>query len=383
MKTTEFTNPSGHLVPTLADQCSFIPDPLPPDLDLNQIQQKLSAADMKLGELRGIGTYLSNPYLLIRPLQRKEAIASSNIEGTYTSFPELLLFESGVEYTTRSTDTQEVFNYIIALQNGFNLLDKIPISSKMILELHKNLLANLPKSRAGYRPPGQYRQEQNFIGKTKDIARARFIPPVPPKHHDCLSDLEKFVNDDKMYGLPPIVFAALFHYQFEAIHPFPDGNGRVGRLMIPIILKQRNVMPQPLLYMSQFFEDNRDEYYDLMLKVSQRSDWSDWIDFFLEGVIRSCEETIDTIRKVQDLRDDYVNRCQQARSSALLIKIVDMLFERIAISIPTIRRETGISWTAAKNNVDKLVEYGIVSDLGGSYRPKFYFAVELMKIFED
>jgi Fic family protein len=186
-----------------------------------------------------------------------------------------------------------------------------------------------------------------------------------------------------MYGLPPLVFIALFHYQFEAIHPFPDGNGRVGRLLIPIILKQKDIMPEPLLYMSQYFEDNKDEYVDLMLRISQKSEWNPWVDFFLEGVIQSCDNTIETIRRVQDLRDEYQRRCQQARSSALLIKIVDMLFERIAITIPSIRDSTGISYTAAKNNIERLIEYGIISDMGGLQRPKFFFATELIKIFEE
>lgn len=384
MDIREFVNPSGYLLPTLANQRSFIPNPLPPvELDLTPVQQKLSKADRKLGELRGIGTYLTNPYLLIRPLQRREAIASSNIEGTYTSLPELLLFESGLEDQPRATDTREVLNYIRALQRGFELLNDIPISNRLILSLHERLLFGLPRSRSGHGVPGNYRSEQNFIGRSKDIAKARFIPPLPPKHIDCMTDLEKFANLEDMSGLPPLVFIAIFHYQFETIHPFPDGNGRVGRLLIPIILKQKDIMSQPLLYMSQFFEDNKDEYVDLMLKVSQRSDWLPWIDFFLEGVIQSCDKTIDTIRRAQALREEYLSRCQQARSSVLLIKIIDMLFEKIAITIPLIKEETKISYTAAANNIERLKDYGIVEEAKGFHRPKYFFAVELMNIFEE
>lgn len=383
MKASDFALPSGYLLPTLANERSFVPHPLPPELDLTIVQQRLSKADRKLGELRGIGTYLSNPYLLIRPLQRKEAIASSNIEGTYTSLPELLLFESGVEDQPRSTDTREVYNYITALRRGFELLDDLPISNRLIQDLHKSLMSGLPRSRAGYGTPGTYREEQNFIGKSKDITKARFIPPLPPKHLDCMADLEKFLNHDAIYGLPPLVFIALAHYQFETIHPFPDGNGRVGRLLIPIILKQEDIMSQPLLYMSQYFEDNKDEYVDLMLAVSQESAWNPWIDFFLEGVIQSCDNTIRTIKQVQELHDDYNARCQQARSSALLITIIDMLFDRLVITIPYIRDETGISYTAAKNNIERLVEYGIIRESGGSRRPKFFFATKLIEIFES
>lgn len=382
MDAKAFTKPPGRLVPTIMHQLAFVPDPLPPQLDHSSFQQLLSEADQKLGELRGIGNYLPNPYLLIRPLQRREAIASSNIEGTYTSLPELLMLEAGVEDQARASDTQEVLNYVHALQRGIQLLGEIPISNRMIHELHKRLLQRLPSSRAGYITPGEYRAEQNFIGKSKDISKSRFNPPPPPVHLDCMSDLEQFINQADMCNLPPLIFLALIHYQFETIHPFPDGNGRVGRLLIPIVLKNRGIMDEPLLYMSQYFEDNRDEYVDLMLRVSHNGDWEEWIRFFLTGVIRSCESTINTIRAVRDLEEKYRQRCQQARSSALLLKIVGSLFERIAVTVPQVQAMTGTSYTAAQNNVNKLVDYGILKVLNSRQRPKFYFATELIDIFE-
>lgn len=372
----------GKLVPTIMGQKAFVPNALPPNFDLTPLQQTLSDADQKIGELRGIGRYLPNPYLLIHPLQRREAIASSNIEGTYTSLPELLMFESGAEDQPRAIDTLEVMNYVKALQRGIDILDEIPISSRLIFKLHEILLSDLPRNRAGYLMPGNYRREQNFIGKSKDISRSRFNPPPSPEHVECMSELEKFINSDNMHNIPPLVFIALIHYQFETIHPFPDGNGRVGRLLIPLILRTRGVMDQPLLYMSQFFEDNRDEYVDLLLTVSQTGDWTSWIEFFLSGVISSCENTIDTIQKVRELQENYKERCQQARSSALLLQIVDSLFERIAITVPAVQQMTGTSYTAAMNNVRKLKEYGILEEFPFQRRPKFYFATELIKIFE-
>lgn len=381
MDPNEFTNPSGYLVPTVYDQRAFVPDALPPELDLNSIHQLLSEADQKLGELRGIGEYLPNPYLLIRPLQRREAIASSNIEGTYTTLPELLLLEYGAEEYKRSADTKEVLNYIRALQKGIYLLDDIPISNRLIKTLHSDLLARLPSSRSGHYPLGEFRSDQNFIGKTRDIARSRFNPPPPIECIRCMNDLEDFMNRDDMGDLPLLIYLAVIHYQFETIHPFPDGNGRLGRILMPIILRQKNAMNQPLLYMSQFFEDNRDEYNDLMLAVSQRSEWIYWIIFFLKGVISSCTKTIDTIKKVRELQEDYNQRCQKARSSALLLQIVDSLFEKIAVSVPMVREMTETSDTAARNNIAKLIEYGILSDIGIPGRPKFYFSRELMAIF--
>ena len=372
----------GSLISTVMGQSAFHPDPLPPTLDLQPVQQLLSEADQKIGELRGIGRYLLNPYLLIRPLQRREAIASSNIEGTYTCLPELLLFESGLEDQPRAVDTLEVFNYTRALQQGIELLDELPISNRLICRLHETLLQSLPRSRAGYVSPGSYRCEQNFIGRSKGISKSRFNPPPPPIHIDCMSALEKFINSDDMHSIPLLVFTSLVHYQFETIHPFPDGNGRVGRLLIPLILRARGAMEQPLLYMSQYFEDNRDDYVDLMLSVSKEGDWNSWIGFFLNGIIVSCDKTIDTIHKVKELQENYKERCQQARSSALLLQIVDSLFERIAITIPVVRDMTGTSYTAAQNNVAKLVEYGILKEAKGQVRPKFFFATELLEIFE-
>jgi Fic family protein len=198
-----------------------------------------------------------------------------------------------------------------------------------------------------------------------------------------MSDLERSINSEDMHQVPLLIFVALVHYQFETIHPFPDGNGRVGRLLIPILLRARGAMQEPLLYMSQYLEDNRDEYMDYMLRVSPRGDWHSWIRFFLNGVIASCDKTIDTIQKVRELQSSYKERCQQARSSALLLQIVDNLFDRIAVTIPMVKELTGTSYTAAQNNVRKLVNYGILREAGGPLRPKFFFATELMAIFES
>ncbi len=293
------------------------------------------------------------------------------------------MFESGADEKHKTTDTREVFNYVRALQTGIDLLADIPVSNRLIYELHKELLRGLPRSRTGYFEAGEYRREQNFIGKSKDVAKSRFNPPPPPIHIDCMSDLERFINSEDMFGLPTLVFIALIHYQFETIHPFPDGNGRVGRILIPLILRAKNVMDQPLLYMSQYFEDNKDDYVDVMLNVSRVSKWEDWITFFLNGVIQSCEKTIVTIHKVRELQETYKSKCQRARSSALLLTIIDKLFETLIITTPQVRELTGTSYTAAKNNITKLLECGIITELRYEGRQKFYFAKELGALFED
>jgi Fic family protein len=291
--------------------------------------------------------------------------------------------EVGAEDHSRTSDTREVFNYVQALRHGVQRLKDLPVSTRLILELHKILLRFVPHARRGHFTPGDFRTAQNYIGKQRDITKARFIPPPPPVHLTCMSDLEKFIHSQGYSGFPPLVFVALVHYQFETIHPFPDGNGRVGRLLIPIILKEKGVMPEPLLYMSQYFEDHKDEYVDLMLAVSQKGNWLDWIQFFLKGVEESCARTIDTIGKIKALHREYVERCQQARSSALLVQIVDALFERPLTTVPAVRELTGTSYRAAKNNLEKLVKCGILAQRDGEYRPKFYLAPELISIFEQ
>lgn len=384
MELEQFTDSAtGSLVNTINKQKAFVPNPLPPEIDLHPLQQCLSIADQKLGELRGIGRYLQNPYLLIRPLQRSEAIASSNIEGTFTSLPELLLMEAGAEDHRRTFDTVEVYNYVRALQHGISRLRIVPVCNKLILETHKVLLQYGPRSRRGHYPPGEFRNDQNFIGKQRDITKARFVPPPPPVHLDCMAELETFINREDFGNFPPLVFLALIHYQFETIHPFPDGNGRVGRLLIPLILQERQIMNHPLLYMSQYLEDNRDEYIDLMLKVSQSGAWIEWVEFFLNGIIHSCTSTIDKIIKIQNIQNEYRERCQQARSSALLTQIVDGLFETPIISVPAAQRMTGTSYTAAKNNINKLIKYGILSEGTMPVRPRYYFANELVQIFDS
>jgi len=378
-----FKDPStGTLVPTLDGQFAFVPSPLPPKIDLAPVQQLLSQADRNIGELKGIGKYLSNPYLLIRPLQRSEAIASSNIEGTYTSLSELILLEAGVENRQRPSDTFEVLNYVKALRKGREMLATLPLANRVILNLHETLLTRLPKSRRGHFTPGQFREDQNYIGRQRDISKARFVPPPPPRHLDCMNQLERFINSPDLGGFPPLVFIALVHYQFETIHPFPDGNGRVGRIMIPLLLEQNGIMDQPLLYMSQFFEDRRDEYVDLMLNVSQLGSWADWIGFFLEGVIASCKRTIETIERINSLLQDYKDRCSQARSSVLLIQIVEKLFERPVMTIPEAQALTGLSYRAAQNNIERLVEYGILTRGPSWQRPRYFVATELVELFE-
>lgn len=374
-------SPCGQLVRTIGDAWAFVPDPLPPLLDLGLHVDRIAEASEYLGELRGLGRQLTNPYLLVRPLQRKEALSSSSIEGTYTTLTELLVFEAGVENAARRDDNKEVGNYVRALDHGITRLAELPVCNRLIRELHTELLRGLPPHRREGGEPGQFKKAQNWIGGSRtDPSKARFVPPPPNESVQAMSDLEKFINDEKRPRIQPLVFLALVHYQFETIHPFPDGNGRVGRLLIPLLLHSKKLLPQPLLYMSPFFETNKNDYIDRMYLVSRDGDWSGWIDFFLRGVIDSSRSAIETIGKLLDLHQTYIERLRKTRASGILLRLVESLFDRPVLSIPAAQTLLGVTYRAAKLNVSRLINEGVLQELAGGQRPKFFIAREIFDI---
>lgn len=375
------SSPSGQIASTINGQFGFVPNPLPPNLDLRPHVPLLQEAAMALGELNGIGRALPNPYVLIRPIQRREAVASSNIEGTVTSLSDLLLLEEGAAERERPADTREVLNYVRALEKGIARLDELPLCLRIIREIHETLLSGVQKHRGSRITPGEFRREQNWIGGSK-IEDARFIPPPPNHMIECLDSFEKFLQSDPTIETPPIVKAALLHYQFETIHPFPDGNGRVGRLLIPLFLTEKKVLSQPILYMSAYFERHRDEYIDRMYKVSLEGAWSGWISFFVRGVMDSCNDTIGRARQLQDLQNEYRQRIQHARASALLPRLVDLIFERPVITVRAAQEALGVTYRSAQLNVEKLVKEGILTE-AISDRPKFYAAYQVLDIVHD
>jgi Fic family protein len=372
-------SPSGKLVPTIKGM-AFVPDSLPPRriLDLAELVPALSRAERALGELSGIGRTLPNPYLLIRPLMRREAVSSSKIEGTVTTLSQLFLFELDRDTQGVPSDANEVWNYVRALEHCLAQLQKLPVTGRLIKEAHRILLTGVQSHRGARIIPGEYRTDQNWIG-AGSIENARFVPPPPNMVADAMSDLEKYINEpDK--DLPILIRLALIHYQFEAIHPFPDGNGRVGRLLIPIILRAQNEISEPLLYMSPFFEARYEDYIDEMLYVSRLGLWGSWIKFFLEGVEETCRDAVKKVSALQDLQAQFRDKVQQARSSALLGRLIDLLFEHPAISVPYVAKRLGITYNAAKHNVERLVQRQILRPGGEQYRPKYFFADEVMGI---
>jgi Fic family protein len=377
----EFANsPSGRLVPTVFNQMAFVPNPLPPAVDLNRCMNEVDRASRAMAELKGMTYKVANRYHLIHPLQQREALASSSIEGTYTSAADLVMFDALQSNVEPSADTREVHNYIWALREALDLLASLPVSSRLIKAIHARLLRGVKRHRGAEITPGEYKIDQNFIaGGSRKVEEARFVPPPPMITDDLIGDLEKYINSDEASQIPPVILNALVHYQFETIHPFPDGNGRVGRLLIPIVLAAQGVMPMPLLYISSYIEKNKDAYNDAMLAVSKYGHWEQWICFFSETIEMSAQDTMRKIDQIAELRSNFIQKVQQARASGLLPALIDYVFDNLIVDVTGSAKKMGVTYAAAKHNLERLADLGVVRLMKPS-RPKLYICAPLFSI---
>lgn len=388
MKAEQFrASAPGKLVPTVGGAQAFAPNPLPAQLDLGTSTVKLLArAENALGRLAGTTAREFNPYLVGSPLLHREAILSSRIEGTITTPEQLVLVQAESDrgrHRRVDEDTQEVFNYMQAMIRGLELLQELPVCLRLIREVHKVLLTGV---RGDQERPGEFRTHQNWVrGKLDDtIENARFVPPPVPEMTQALDEFERYLNQEPSPDHDPVlVQLALIHYQFETIHPFRDGNGRVGRLLIPLLLCSYGRLDSPILYLSAFFERNRDLYVDLLLHVSQTGEWLPWIDFFLRGVLESSEEAVRQATDLLALRQKYHRQFQTGRSSALLIRLIDRLFQTPSITIAAAADLLGVTQQAASNNIRKLQEAGILRETTGRRRGQIFLASEIMSFMYD
>lgn len=292
MNPKEFTkSKAGRLIRGPQRYWAFVPDPLPPPLSIDwDLARVLSGADRALSELAGLARTLPNPHLLIGPFIRREAVLSSRIEGTQASLSDLFFFEAaypekGLPARESASDVQEVANYVKALEYALKRVRDLPLSLRLIREVHEILLSGV---RGGNWTPGEFRRSQNWIGPPGcTLMEAEFVPPPPHEMMESLSELEKFLH--RPSNLPPLVKTALVHYQFEAVHPFLDGNGRIGRLLISLLLRHENLLDQPFLYLSAFFERRRSEYYAKLLDISKSGQWRSWMEFFMQGVLNNLK----------------------------------------------------------------------------------------------
>lgn len=371
-------NAPGECISISDGNFAFVPNPLPPNLDYDaRLRRLLSQADLLVGELSGIGRVLKNPYLLIGPYIRREAVSSSRIEGTQSSLNDLFFYEAMPSAKPRVPDVREVTNYVRAMETGLELREKLPISVRLIRCLHRVLLDNVRGESTNL---GQIRRDQNWIGPTGcSISEATFVPPPPKPMLDALSDWERYLHSDPED--PPLVQCALTHYQFEAIHPFLDGNGRIGRLLITLFLCDRGIPSQPLLYLSAYFERSREEYYRRLITVSQTGDWYGWLEFFLRGVIAQAGHAIADSKRILALHEEYQERIRQTkRVPETAHRLIDEIFISPVVSISGLSKKWDVSFNAVKTGVKRLLDVGILLDVGQVSRGKLYIAHELTKL---
>lgn len=357
---------------------AFVPAPLPPVLEWTpRLIGVLSEADRLIGRLAGEGSRLPNPHVLMRPFVRREAVLSSKIEGTQATLGELLAAEAGAVVKRSPEDLREVGNYVVALEHGILRLKKLPISVRLIRELHEKLMEGV---RGQHAAPGSFRKTQNWIGRPGSTqATATFIPPPPGEVAPCLAAWEKFIHES---NLPPLVTIALAHYQFEAIHPFLDGNGRVGRLLITLFLIERKILPTPLLYLSAFFEASRRDYYEGLRSVSERGAWEDWLEYFLQGIARMSEDALNRATRMNDLLAEW--RVQLAgRSTNNPLRVLDLLAANPFLTITGAASQLKLAFTTAQRAIERLEENGIVQKVSDARRDRVYCARALLEILEE
>ena len=373
-----FENGSGRIVKTIDGAWAFVPNPLPPKMSWDgDLSPQLARSSHSLGNLSGLGESPNlNSQLLIYPFIRREAVLSSAIEGTQSSLSDLLLFEA--TKIEKQKDVKEVQNYVEALEHGIKLLEKLPLSLRFIREIHKTLMQGVRGSRI---TPGQFRNGQNWIGpKGTKIKDATYVPPPVQEMNDALDRLEHFLHEEDT--IPPLMKAALIHYQFEAIHPFWDGNGRVGRLLVVLFLIQQKLLSKPLLYLSAYFERNRSRYYELLSAISQRNAWKEWIEFFLQGVESQSQNAIKRSRELLSLQQEYHKLLLDSRMPSSTIRLLDYIFMRPVITISSTAKSLKLSYPTVNNSIKQLKNIGILKMVSGRKRYRVYSAERIMRILE-
>lgn len=351
---------------------AYVPNPLPPNIEMDwELVGLLSKADSKLGELSGAGQLLPNPNLLIRPFIRREAVTSSRIENTQSGLDDLFFFEADETKPSLTSDVKEVLNYVRAMEHGIKRLRELPISSRLICEIHGILMEGV---RGEHATPGLLRTSQNWIGGRTPMD-AIYVPPPVPEMQQCFSDLERYIHSNAKE--PALIQCALVHYQFEAIHPFFDGNGRIGRLLITFMLLEKRLLSQPLLYLSDFFEQHREEYYKLLLNISQKGDWKAWLTFFLNGVCQQSEDALLTIQKLLDLQNRYREIVDGSRTLKSVGPLMDHLFTNPIISISELSRTWKMTFPTVQRGVDYLIEKGVLREITRRSRNRLFVADEI------
>ena len=381
MKRADFKkNAPGKLIKTPTGFLAFVPAPLPPQIEwTDKLLAILSNADRSLAQLAEVGKSFPAPHVVVRPFIRHEAVLSSRIEGTRTSLQELYTYEARQLPLFENPDAHEVHNYVKALDFGLERLDTLPVSQRLIRELHAQLMKDV---RGEHATPGEFRRSQNWIGAPgATIEKATYVPPPVDEMKNCMSNLEKYIHAPGK--LPPLVQTGLIHYQFEAIHPFIDGNGRVGRLLVSLLMCAWGLLPQPLLYLSAYFEANRQAYYDHLLAVSQKGSWGNWLGFFLDGVDQQAQEATTRLQRLWNLRLKYAEKFAEERTRETLAQAVDFLIGQPIVTVSQFQEGIGLNnFVTAQRYVDRLIDLGILRQLEGRARNRLFVADEIMEALE-
>ncbi len=359
---------------------AFIPASLPPDPPLAfdaQLATVLARASTALGRLDGVAATLPNPELFVAMYVRREAVLSSQIEGTQSTLDDVLAFEIDAGRAAMPSDIKEVVNYVAAMSYGLDRLETLPLSLRLLREIHALLMDG---TRGGEKSPGEFRKSQNWIGG-RTLAEAAYIPPPEHEMRIALGSLERFLYDSS--DLDPLIACALAHAQFETIHPFLDGNGRMGRLLITFLLCHENVLQRPVLYLSHYLKQHRASYYDRLMAIRFSGDWEGWLRFFLTGVAEVAREAEQTARHIVKLREDVRQRAQATRMSASTFRLLDYLFEQPLTTVNATRDYLKISYVAANGLIGELCDLGVLTETTGNNRNRVFRFGAYLDLFAE
>jgi len=375
---------AGRFIRQPTGYVAFVPAPLPPeppiDLDIPLVRL-LSEADQAVGRLDVFTELLVNPDLFVAMYVRREAVLSSQIEGTQSTLDDVLKFELDESLREIPKDVDEVVNYVRAMNYGLERVATLPLSLRLLREIHAEVLTGV---RGQEREPGEFRRTQNWIGpQDATLAKATFVPPPPPEMRTALDNFERFIHQDE---LPPLMHCGLAHAQFETIHPFLDGNGRVGRLLITFLLVHRQVLHRPLLYLSYFLKRHRTEYYDRLMAIRVDGDWEGWLRFFLRGVMETATEAANTARKIVRLREEHRLLVEQAGLGMNGLRLIDVLLQRPLVNINLVKDRlgaAGVSFATANNLALAFQGLGILEETTGGKRNRRFRYSPYLDLFRD
>ena len=360
---------------------AYVPPPLPPNppIDMTELVSHLSDADRALGRLDGISQLLPNKELFLYMYVRKEAVLSSQIEGTQSTLSDLLRAEADQLEAQNFDDVTEVSNYVEAMNYGVERMETLPLSLRLIREMHEILLK---KGRGAGKDPGQFRRSQNWIGGTRP-GNAVYVPPPPVEMEACLDALEKFIHSEAR-DLPPLIKAGLVHLQFESIHPFLDGNGRIGRLLITLLLCAEGILKEPLLYLSLYFKTKRADYYRLLQEVRERGSWETWLEFFLDGITETANEAVATVTKISALLDADIQRIKDAgKLTGSVQQVFELLKKNPYLTAAATVKKTGLTLPTVNSAIAAMEEIKILREITGRRRDRVYEYDAYMSILQD